>query len=274
MKIRFGTTVEKLHQNDDNVDVVFNDGTKHSFALVFGADGIHSRIRELLFGPEKQFDRFLGYYVAAFHLENHNYDLGRSFKLYEEKDRVAAFYPLDKHRMDATLVFRHKDVGYVPPDKRLDFIKRQFKGAGWIAEKVLKDFPKNEPVFFDSVTQIVTPSWHKGRVALIGDACGCLTLLAGQGSHMAMTGAYVISNELKKHHGDFEKAFSAYEKFLKPFVVKKQKEAARLAKIFVPTQKSRPWFRTLVTKLMFSRLFLSKTFVFFGVRSVFEKYKH
>ena len=94
--------------------------------------------------------------------------------------------------------------------------------------------PASEPIFFDSATQIVMPQWHKGRVALIGDACGCLTLLAGQGSHMAMAGGYVLAQELARQ-SDHGAAFAAYQAFLKPPVDKKQKDAARFAGLFVPS---------------------------------------
>ena len=79
----------------------------------------------------------------------------------------------------------------------------EFKGAGWISEQMLDLYQEKEPIYFDSLTQIVMPHWCKGRVALLGDACGCLTLLAGQGSHMAMAGAYVIARELDRHEGDY-----------------------------------------------------------------------
>ena len=105
----------------------------------------------------------------------------------------------------------------------------------------------SDPIFFDSVTQIVMPQWHRGRVALIGDACGCLTLLAGQGSHMAMAGAYVLAEELGRH-ADHAAAFAAYQQFLKPRVDKKQRDAARFARLFVPSRRSRPWLRRLVAQ--------------------------
>ena len=111
-----------------------------------------------------------------------------------------------------------------------------------------------EPIYFDSLTQIVMPHWSKGRVALLGDACGCLTLLAGQGSHMAMAGAYVIARELERHDGDYSAAFAAYEAKLKPAVTKRQDDAAAFARYFIPSARSRPWLRRLVIKMMFSPL--------------------
>jgi len=269
--IRFSSSIAALAQDETKVNVTFEDGTVASFDLVFGADGVHSKVRTLVFGDEHQFDRFLGAYVAAFHLKDHGFDLDRALKLYEETDRVGAFYPLDETRMDATYVFRHNEV-HVPHDRRLDLTKEEFKGAGWILEQALNDYEGTVPIFFDSMTQIVMPRWHQGRVALLGDACGCLTLLAGQGSHMAMAGAYVLAQELKRHDGDYAAAFAAYQALLKPAVDKRQKDAALFAKVFVPSERSRPWLRRLAIRLMFNPLILPIVFRWFGVKSVLAGY--
>ena len=120
---------------------------------------------------------------------------------------------------------------------------------------------------FDSATQIEMPQWHKGRVALIGDACGCLTLLAGQGSHMAMAGGYVLAQELARQP-DHAAAFAAYQNFLKPHVDKRRRDAARFAGMFVPSQRSRPWLRRLALKLLFSAPLIKIGLRFFGTKSV------
>jgi 2-polyprenyl-6-methoxyphenol hydroxylase-like FAD-dependent oxidoreductase len=145
------------------------------------------------------------------------------------------------------------------------------RGAGWVIGDVLDAHAGGEPVFFDSATQIVMPQWHRGRVVLIGDACGCLTLLAGQGSHMAMAGGYVLAQELERatQRGDDPAvAFAAYQAFLKPHVDKKRRDAARFAGIFVPSPNSHVWLRRLVLKLLFSRVLLKAGLSVFGSRSV------
>ena len=269
--IRFGTGIAALEARASDVEIGFTDGSAARFDLVFGADGVHSTVRKLVFGPAQQFERFLGAYVAAFHLEKHPFDIGRALKLHEEPDRVGAFYPLDAQRMDATYAFRHDDVD-VPPERRLDFVRQEFKGAGWILEQVLDQYQGSAPIFFDSMTQIVMPEWHRGRVALLGDACGCLTLLAGQGSHMAMAGAYVLSRELGRHGGDYEAAFAAYQAFLKPAVDRRQADAALFAKVFIPSSQSWPRLRRLTIQLMFNTLIFPLVLRWFGARSVLADY--
>jgi 2-polyprenyl-6-methoxyphenol hydroxylase-like FAD-dependent oxidoreductase len=271
VEIKFGREIAALVAANDAVHVRFDDGSEDDFALVFGADGVHSNVRHLVFGDEEQFARFLGGYVAAYHLDDPRFEFGRALKLYEETDRIAAFYPLDETRLAATYASR-QDETHVPHGERLAFVREAFKGAGWITDKMLDAYKGNEPIFFDSLTQIIMPHWFKGRVALLGDACGCLTLLAGQGSHMAMAGAYVIARELDRHDGDYATAFAAYEAELKPEITERQDDAASFARYFIPSARSRPWLRRLTIKILFSPLMLPFVFRWFGAKSVLEDY--
>ena len=230
-------------------------------------------MRELAFGPEAQFDRFLGYCVAAFHVEDHGYGVGTALAIYEEPNRSLWLYSLGANRLSAMYIFRHGDMGYVPPQRRASLMKKTYQGSGWIAEKILDDFPNTEPIFFDTATQIVMPSWSKGRIALLGDACACLTLLAGQGSHMAMAEAYVLAQELERHGDDQRSAFAAYERILKSATVKKQRDAVRIFKIFVPSQRSFAPLRRLFQKLFFSNLLIKYGLKVFGLKSVLSGYR-
>jgi len=271
VEVRFGTEITALEDTGKAVQITFDDDSNGDFALVFGADGVHSGVRHLVFGAEHQFARYLGAFVAAFHLAEHDFPVGHAMKLHEEIDRVAAYYPLDDTRLDATYVFRHDEV-YVPYEERLDFGRKAYEGAGWIGEALLDAYSGEEPIFFDTLTQIAMPRWSRGRVALLGDACGCLTLLAGQGSHMAMAGAYVLARELKRYKGHYAAAFTAYEAKLKPAVAARQEDAATFAKVFIPSARSRPWLRRLVIKIIFSPLVMPLVFKAFGAKSVLEDY--
>ncbi len=264
--VRYGTSIAALENRQDGIHARFEDGSEGDFALVIGADGVHSRVRELTFGHEAQFARFLGLYVAAFHVASDGFPVRNAARIYEETDRSAFFYSLSESEMDATYIFRQPETNTHAID-RLATLRKRYRGAGWIAEDVLEAYAGGDPIFFDSVTQIVMPQWHRGRVALIGDACGCLTLLAGQGSHMAMAGGYVLAEELARQP-DHGAAFAAYQQFLKPHVDKKQRDAARFARLFVPSRRSRPWLRRLALKALFNRALIGYGLALFGMKSV------
>jgi 2-polyprenyl-6-methoxyphenol hydroxylase-like FAD-dependent oxidoreductase len=269
--IHYGRSLAAIEERGTGVHVRFEDGGEDDVALVVGADGVHSRVRALCFGAEEQFARFLGLYVAAFHVARGHLPIQRTVKLYEEIDRMVFLYPLSNERLDATFVFRSGEA-HVPHAERIGFLRERFRGAGWIVGDVLAAYDGAEPVFFDSVTQIEMPQWHRGRVALVGDACGCLTLLAGQGSHMAMAGGYVLAHELARRSDDYSGAFAAYQNFLKPHVDKRRRDAARFAGIFVPSAHSRPWLRRLALKLLFSAPLIKFGLRFFGTKSVLGGY--
>jgi 2-polyprenyl-6-methoxyphenol hydroxylase-like FAD-dependent oxidoreductase len=271
VSVRFGSSVKTLNDTGSEVHVEFEDGSKDTFGLVFGADGVHSNIRKIVFGSEKKFEKFLGHYIAAFHTSN-KYGIGRSLKIYEKPDKLGLFYPLNEKLMDANYIFRHPNLGFIPPDQQLSLVKRQCEGMSGTAQKVLQELPSGTRIFFDSLTQIVMPNWSKGRIALLGDACGCLTPIAGQGSHMAMAGAYVLASELERYDGEYHGAFSAYERFLKPFISKKQKDAAKLSKTFVPSIDSNMTLRHIAIRIIFSRIFLKYGLSRFGSKSILKEY--
>jgi 2-polyprenyl-6-methoxyphenol hydroxylase-like FAD-dependent oxidoreductase len=271
INVRFASSVKMLNDTGSDVYVEFEDGSTDTFALVFGADGVHSNIRQIVFGPEKQFERFLGYYLAAFHASN-QYGIGRSVKIYEEPNKLALLYPLNEKLMDANYIFRHPNVGFIAPDQQLSLLKKQYEDMSGMAKKVLEDISFDTRLFFDSLIQIIMSNWSNGRIALLGDACGCLTPIAGQGSHMAMAGAYILATELERYSGKHREAFSSYEKFLKPFILKKQKEAMKLSKNFVPSPDSNMTLRHIAIRIIFSRIFLKYGLSRFGSKSILEQH--
>ena len=102
----------------------------------------------------------------------------------------------------------------------------------------------------DRVSQIRMERWTDGRVALVGDAAFCVSLLGGQGSALAMTAAYVLAGELKRANGDHAVAFARYQERLGAFIAGKQRAAVKLSTFFAPTSRFRLFLRNQITKLM------------------------
>ncbi|WP_230684905.1 FAD-dependent monooxygenase [Cellulomonas sp. JZ18] len=98
-----------------------------------------------------------------------------------------------------------------------DLVTRTFAGAGWEVPTVLDAMHLADDVFLDTAGQVRMPRWSSGRVALVGDAAYAPSFLTGQGSSVALVGAYVLADALATH-GDHTAAFAAYERRLRPFV--------------------------------------------------------
>jgi len=103
--------------------------------------------------------------------------------------------------------------------KHKQILLKAYDGAKWILPGVINDTPQEKITFFDTLEQVRLPHWSKGRVTLVGDACGCLTLIAGQGASMAMLEAYMLADQLHKNERNYTAAFKSYESLLKPDIL-------------------------------------------------------
>ncbi len=270
--IQFSTSIKSIQELKKSAKVTFEDGRKESYDLVVGADGIHSKVRELVFGPEKRFKKFLGYHVAAF-LFKDPFKLKNNLYTHTEVDRMVGVHPLGKNKkgMAASfMVWASKSSRFVSPEKRKDLIRKKFKGMEGYAPGLLEKLDETDQLFFDEVTQIEMPTWHKGRVVLAGDAGACLTLLAGQGATMGMTEAYVLANELRKEGGNYQAAFENYERVLMPVVEQKQKEARNFTSSFIPKNKRALFFYNLATRIMHWPMMLPFVFRGIDLESIFD----
>ncbi len=261
--IRYDTSITNIEENAGRRPVAtFSDGTEDRFDVVIGADGVHSNVRHLAFGPESRFSRFLGYAVAAFRAPN-RYPVGQSFKIYQEPDRQAGFYPLSAETMDAVFVFRLPDKSEATGRTAKEVLAEHYRGAGWIVEEVIASTPDENITFFDMLDQIVLPHWSRGRVVLTGDACACLTLIAGQGASMAMLESYLLARFLRRSPDDPASAFRQYEALLKPDIEKRQHRAEIFAKRFIPLTRAGVIRRRWFTRVAMSGLFVPLTARYF-----------
>ena len=247
----FGDTVTSLDDDGDRVHVGFAHAMPRDFDLVIGADGLHSRVRRLAFGPEEEFERSLGITVAAFDVPG-----------YRPRDElVAVMHTEVGHQVlrlalhdDATMfciMFRYD--GEVPQDDvaaQQDLLRRRLAGVGWEVPSILAGMPQARTFYLDRASQILMPSWSRGRIALIGDAGAAPSLLAGQGSALAMIEAYVLAYELHEAHGEHRAAFGRYEQRLAQLVRGKQDGATGMAAAFVPRNRPLLLFRNAVFGLI------------------------
>ncbi len=261
VKFIWGTAVKKIEQNEDGVQAWFENGHRSQYNLVVGADGVHSELRKLTFGDEEQYEKYLHYYTASFTINNFLND-DQAFISYSVPGKQAGIYSVGHNRLSTFFVFQQEkklEYDYHDIQQQKKILEEQFADAGWRCDELISRMNEAPDFYFDSVSQIELDQWSKGRVTLAGDACQCVSLVAGQGSALAMAGAYVLAGELRSADGDFEKAFTNYQDIMIPEIRRKQKMATKFASSFVPKTKFGIWMRDKISNLMFLPL-ISKWF--------------
>jgi len=248
----FGDSIAGIEDSGDRVSVRFAHAEPRQADLVIGADGLHSRVREMVFGPEESFELFLGYHVAAFELEGYR---PRDELVYVSHAAPGGQISRFSMRDDRTLflfVFHDEHLASRPHtlDERRAALRDVFSDVRWECPAILAAMEEVDDLYFDRVSQIRMEHWTRGRVALVGDAAACVSLLAGEGTGLAMTEAYVLAGELGASHGDTLAAFTRYESRLRDFLASKQASAAKFASSFAPRTRPGIAFRNMVTPLL------------------------
>jgi 2-polyprenyl-6-methoxyphenol hydroxylase-like FAD-dependent oxidoreductase len=224
--IRFGDSVETLAAAGDGVAVGFVSGRTGLYDLVIGADGQHSAVRRLIFGPGENYLRHLGVYFALADLSGEAGGEGTN-SIYNVPGRMAGVFRYQGKAV-ANFQFRSEPIDYDhhDPDAPKKILLDAFAGyRSWRIPELL-DAARADPAFyFTSASQIHLPSWHSGRVVLVGDAGYSPAYLSGRGTSLALTGAHFLAEELERC-GDHAAAFVQYEARQRPYVTFAQGRAA------------------------------------------------
>ncbi|WP_432039239.1 FAD-dependent monooxygenase [Streptomyces cucumeris] len=232
----FDDSIDTLDQCGHGVDVTFRGGGRRTFDMVFGADGLHSRTREFLFGPEEQFHRYLGYCFAGFTMRN-TFGLSHELMMWNAPGRAAALYAVgNRDEVHAFLNFARPEPpfdAFRNPEAQRDLVAAVFTDAGWEVPGMVAAMREADDLFFDVVSQIRLPRWSSGRVALVGDAAYAPSFLTGQGSSLALVGAYMLAGSLADR--DHAAGFAAYEQNTREFVTVNQEQVGEGDAALFPT---------------------------------------
>ena len=245
-------SITAIHETEAGAEVQFIRSKPQTFDLVIGADGLHSNVRTLIFGDREQFKRTLGCYISIFTLENYlNIDHRQLFYTMPGKT-VGMYSARDNTEAKGMFVFKSGALKYdrydVEAQKKL--VDNAFQDdTGWETPHLLKAMKEATDFYFDEICQIHMPTWSKGRITLVGDAAYGPSPLSGQGSSLALVGAYVLAGELKAAQGNYDRAFVAYEKEMRNFVEKNQKIGLTAAGGMIESSKSKILLRNLMLRV-------------------------
>jgi 2-polyprenyl-6-methoxyphenol hydroxylase-like FAD-dependent oxidoreductase len=208
----FGDSIAALDDRGDSVAVTFERAAARSFDFVIGADGLHSNVRRLVFGSESQFAKRLGTFAAIFTVPNFlGLDYWQMFHMGD--DTMAGVYSA-RHNSEARAMLAFSDTNlqldYRDTAAQFAEVERRMAQDGWVRPQILKYMRSAPDFYFDEMAQIIMDRWSQGRVGLVGDAGYCCSPLSGQGTSVALLGAYILAGELAQAGDDYPRGFANY----------------------------------------------------------------
>lgn len=247
----FGDSIAAIEDRDGRAMVRFERSGSRVFDLVVGADGLHSRVRRLVFGEEALFERFLGMKVAAFEIDGYRPRDELAYLIHRELGQQVGRFSLRGDRTMFLFIFADERAELPSElEEQKALLRQKFATSGWECPGILGALDRCQELYIDRVSQIRMDAWARGRVALVGDSAACVSFLAGQGSALAMVGAYLLAGELRRAEGDHDAAFARYQERLRPLVRGKQDAAIRLSSYFAPPSRFAMFVGRQVMRLM------------------------
>ncbi len=202
-----------------------------AFDLVVGADGVHSQVRRLAFGPEAGFVRPLGMYVATVRLPEAG-QRGETVLMYNAPGAATALHP-GNGTPGAAFMFRSaRRVDSRDRAASRNLLTEVYGSLGWRVPELLAAYLAADDTYFDAVCRVRTPTWSRGPVALLGDAASCVSLF-GEGSTAAIVGARTLAESLDTF-SDLPTALARYESQHRRFVARGQRSVRVISHLLIP----------------------------------------
>jgi 2-polyprenyl-6-methoxyphenol hydroxylase-like FAD-dependent oxidoreductase len=230
----FCDSIACLVQDDGGVEVRFQHSAPRRFDIVIGADGLHSIVRRLAFGPEVSFVHHVGLYVATLPLPR-EIDPQEDILMLNAPGRSVTFHPSRENPIAAFVFWKGEIAGldHHDAEQHKGIVEQAFGDLGWRVPETLAAVRATGQLYFDSVSQVIVADWARGRTALVGDASSCVSLF-GDGTTLTIAGAYALAAALAESPTDHVRAFRRYQARHGRLVAGRQKNVTRVASMLVP----------------------------------------
>ncbi|MEV5594953.1 FAD-dependent monooxygenase [Streptomyces sp. NPDC052496] len=252
----FGDSISSLADDGAGVDVTFERGAPRRFDLVVGADGLHSTVRRLAFGAESRYLRHIGAYISSFSVPGELAPPREELYHLTPGRLVCAYSAAGDSGAKAWLSFRSPrlDYDHRDADAQRRLLADAYEGVGWQVPRLLEASRTAADFYFDGLHLIEMDRWSRGRVVLLGDAAHCASPASGQGTGMALVGAYVLAGELAAEGAprtaDPRTAFAAYEAEMRPYVTANQRMAEKFVPQMAPASQGAIHFRHVMLRML------------------------
>ncbi|WP_225824107.1 FAD-dependent monooxygenase [Streptomyces naphthomycinicus] len=220
----FGDSITALDEDETGVRVGFAHGASRTFDLVVGADGLHSAVRRLVFGPEERFAHHLGTCLSVFSADN--FLALEDWQMWlQDGDSGFGIMPV-RDNTELRIAFGFRSAPLTDElrggETLRELVTDKLASLRWEGARLAEAAATAPDFYCDAMAQIRMDHWSRGRVALLGDAGYGPSPLSGQGTSLALVGAHVLAGCLARADGDHRAAYSRYERRMRPFVALNQ----------------------------------------------------
>jgi len=221
VELRLGQHITALVDDGRHVAVTFSNGEHGRYDLLIGADGIYSQVRRLALDPNDACLRPLGAAMALFTTPN-VLRLEDWEWMYREAEFGLVAYPtLDNAELRVGIGFGAEPDLALRNDmvaQKALVLQRSAQLGGAFAE-VLAALPDSPRFHYNDLAQVQLQHWSTGRVVLVGDAAHCASPFSGQGTSLALVGAFVLARELARPSSQsIEDSCARYRQRMSTFV--------------------------------------------------------